>query len=160
MCSGVYRLSRRTVEGLMSDFFNVDISLGSVSACEGTVSNACAVSVAEAREHVQRAPVAHVDETGYRQAFQADLTSPPGEAKPSPKAWLWAAVTPFVTVFGGPREAQRRGGEGTPRLVPGRVSARRWSGAMRRGGRVGLGPLERVRIHRRREATAVLSRIS
>ena len=33
MCSAVYRLSRRTVEGLMSDFFNADISLGSVSAC-------------------------------------------------------------------------------------------------------------------------------
>ena len=34
MSSAVYRLSRRTVESLMADFFNVDISLGSVSACE------------------------------------------------------------------------------------------------------------------------------
>ncbi len=71
MCSGVYRLSRRTVEGLMSDFFNVDISLGSVSACEGTVSDAVAEPVAEARKYDEAAPVIHADETGYRQAGAA-----------------------------------------------------------------------------------------
>ena len=91
MCSAVYRLSRRTVEGLMADFFNVDISLGSVSACEEKVSEAVAAPVAEAREHVEKAPVAHVDETGYRQA------PPPGEAPK--KAWLWVAVTAYVTTF-------------------------------------------------------------
>jgi transposase len=90
MCSAVYRLSRRTVEGLMADFFNVDISLGSVSACEETVSEAVAAPVAEAREHVEKAPVAHADETGFRQA---------GEAPEKSKAWLWAAVTSLVTVF-------------------------------------------------------------
>jgi len=91
MCSGVYRLSRRTVEGLMSDFFNVDISLGSVSACEGTVSDAIAEPVAEARGYVEAAPVAHADETGYRQ--------PRAEGERSRRAWLWTAVTPLVTVF-------------------------------------------------------------
>jgi len=99
MCSAVYRLSRRTVEGLMSDFFNVDISLGSVSACEEKVSEAVARPVAEAREYVEKAPVAHADETGCRQASQADLTPPPGKAPTKPKAWPWTAVTPFVTVF-------------------------------------------------------------
>ena len=101
MCSGVYRLSRRTVEGLMSDFFGVDISLGSVSACEGTVSDAVAAPVAEARKYVEAAPVVHADETGYRQALQADQASPPGEAstKPKAKAWLWVAVTTYVTTF-------------------------------------------------------------
>ncbi len=91
MCSAVYRLSRRTVEGLMADFFNVDISLGSVSACEEKVSEAVAEPVAEARRYVEAAPVAHVDETGYRQ--------PPVEGERPKKAWLWAAVTPLVTVF-------------------------------------------------------------
>ena len=91
MCSGVYRLSRRTVEGLMSDFFNVDISLGSVSACEGTVSDAVAEPVAEARKYVEAAPAVHADETGYRQ--------PHAEGGPSRRAWLWTAVTPLVTVF-------------------------------------------------------------
>lgn len=109
MCSAVYHLSRRTVEGLMSDFFNVDISLGSVSACEETVSEAVAAPVAEAREYVEAAPVRHVDETGYRQASQAEPqkiesaseAQPAGEkpVKASTKAWLWAAVTPLVTVF-------------------------------------------------------------
>jgi hypothetical protein len=91
MCSGVYRLSRRTVEDLMADFFNVDISLGSVSACEQKVSEAIAAPVAEAREEVEKAPVAHADETGYRQ--------PPSPGEAPKKAWLWAAVTPLVTVF-------------------------------------------------------------
>jgi len=91
MCSAVYRLSRRTVEGLMGDFFNVDISLGSVSACEQTVSEAVAAPVAEAREHVKTAPVAHADETGYREVA--------AEGGPPRKAWLWAAATPLVTVF-------------------------------------------------------------
>jgi len=91
MCSAAYRLSRRTVEDLMADFFNVDISLGSVSACEQKVSEAVAAPVAEAREHVEKAPVAHADETGYRQ--------PPAAGEKPKKAWLWAAVTPLVTVF-------------------------------------------------------------
>jgi transposase len=91
MCSSVYRLSRRTVEGLMADFFNVDISLGSVSACEQTVSEAVASPVAEAREHVEKASVAHADETGFREVA--------AEGGPPKKAWLWAAVTPLVTVF-------------------------------------------------------------
>ena len=68
MCSAVYRLSRRTVEDLMADFFNVDISLGSVSACEETVSEAVAAPVAEASEYVEKAPVAHADERALRPA--------------------------------------------------------------------------------------------
>jgi transposase len=99
MCSGVYRLSRRTVEGLMADFFNVDISLGSVSACEGTVSDAVAEPVAGARKYVEAAPVVHADETGYRQAVQPDETPPAGKAPAKSKAWLWVAVTAYVTTF-------------------------------------------------------------
>ena len=91
MSSAVYRLSRRTVESLMADFFNVDISLGSVSACEKTVSEAVAAPVAEAREYVEKAAVAHAGATGYRH--------PPAEGGPPKKGWLWASVTPLVTVF-------------------------------------------------------------
>ena len=127
MCSAVYRLSRRTVEGLMADFFNVDISLGSVSACEGTVSEAVAAPVAEARAHVEKAPVAHVDETGYRQAFQADETPPTGEAPAKSKMWLWTAVTPFVTVF---MVHARRSAAAAKELLgsfPGILVSDRWS---------------------------------
>ena len=97
----------------MSDFFGVDISLGSVSACEETVSEAVAAPVAEARKYVEAAPVAHVDETGYRQVVQAerrrDLTfgqaveadeaPPPDKVPAKSKAWLWVAVTTYVTTF-------------------------------------------------------------
>ena len=41
--------------------------------------------VAELREHVRQAAVAHIDETSWRQDRD--------------KAWLWVAVTPLVTVF-------------------------------------------------------------
>ena len=51
------RLSRRTVEGLMSDFFDVGISLGPVSAREEAVSEAVAAPVAEAREYVEKVEV-------------------------------------------------------------------------------------------------------
>jgi len=104
------KLSRRTVEWLMESLFNVDISLGSVSACEQTVSEAVAAPVEEARQHAWASPEAYVDETGFRQAVQAepqeqhgtaDEGAPPAEvpAKSSAKAWLWTAVTPLVTVF-------------------------------------------------------------
>jgi len=114
MCSAVYRLSRRTVESLMADFFGVDLSLGSVSACEETVSESLAAPVAEAREYVRAQPVAHVDETGFRQAVepqpprgesagqaQAASETAAGEppAKTTSKAWLWTAATALVTVF-------------------------------------------------------------
>ena len=111
-CSGVLKLSRRTVEWLMENFHNVDISLGSVSACEEAVSEAVAAPVEEARQHVWASPGAYVDETGFRQAVQAepqnqseasDVDEPApdeGDApNPSGKAWLWTAVTPLVTVF-------------------------------------------------------------
>jgi transposase len=89
----------------------VDISLGSVSACERTVSEAVAAPVEEAREHVWASPGANVDETSFRQVVRSDADecerSEAGEAapdeadepNPSGKAWLWTAVTPLVTVF-------------------------------------------------------------
>ena len=85
VCTGVYHLSRRTVEGLMKDLFGVDMSLGSVSACEEAACEALAEPVEEARAYVQEQPVAHADETGWRENKK--------------RAWLWAAVTGLVTVF-------------------------------------------------------------
>jgi len=104
------RLSRRTVEWLAMQLYNVDISLGSVSACEETVSEAVAAPVEEARQHAWASPEAYVDETGFRQAPQAVPEEPLSAdraqsaatgpvAKLSAKAWLWTAVTPLVTVF-------------------------------------------------------------
>ena len=85
LLSGVYRLSKRSVESVLADFFHIPISLGSICACEAVVSEALAEPVAQAREHVQSAEVLHADETGWREA--------------NTKAWLWVAATATATVF-------------------------------------------------------------
>jgi transposase len=85
MCSGAYRLSKRTIVELMRDFFGVAISLGSIANVEQQMSRALAASVAEAHAHVKNARVVHVDETGW---FVRSL-----------RAWLWTAVTARVAVF-------------------------------------------------------------
>jgi len=83
--SGAYRLSKRNIQQLMADCFGVELALGSISALEHATSEALQEPVAEARRFVQQQPVAHVDETGWREATR--------------RAWLWAAVTQMVTVF-------------------------------------------------------------
>jgi len=85
VCTGVYRLSRRTTVGLVADLFGVDLALGSVTACEAAVSQALAAPVATAHAFMQRQPIAHVDETGWREGRQ--------------RTWLWVAATATVTVF-------------------------------------------------------------
>ena len=85
VCSGAYRLSKRMVEELLSDFLDADISLGSVANLEQHTSEAVAPAVDEARAEVRAAPVKHADETSWREAKQ--------------KAWLWVAATATVAVF-------------------------------------------------------------
>jgi len=83
--SGVYRLSKRTIVSLLKDLFGVEMSLGSVSACEQRASAALEAPVKEARRHVAAQAIAYADETGWREARK--------------RAWVWVAVTSFVTVF-------------------------------------------------------------
>ena len=85
LLSGVYRLSKRSVESVLADFFHIPICLGSICACEAAVSAALAQPVHEAWEAAQSAEVLHADEAGWRQA--------------NTKAWLWVAVTGTATVF-------------------------------------------------------------
>lgn len=83
--SGKYRMSKRNVEELMTDFFGVALALGSVSNLEQATSAALAEPVEEATAYVAEQPVVNMDETGWREA--------------NSKAWLWVAVTGWVTVF-------------------------------------------------------------
>lgn len=83
--TGCYRMSKRTAVSVMKDLFGVDLSLGSIAACEQTVSATVAAPVAEAHEHVQQQRVTHADETGWREGRK--------------RAWLWVAATTMVTVF-------------------------------------------------------------
>ena len=79
-----YRLSKRSVRSLASDLLGLEISTGQICALERETAKALEPVVAEAREYVQ-GQSANVDETGWKQ----------GKAK----AWLWVALTQWVTVF-------------------------------------------------------------
>lgn len=85
LLSGVYRLSKRSVESVLADFLHIPVSLGSISTCEVAVSAALAQPVHEAWQAAQSADVFYADETGWRE----DNT----------KAWLWVGVTSVATVF-------------------------------------------------------------
>jgi transposase len=85
LCTGAYRLSKRTTQQLLDDLFGVPMSLGIVSTLEAATVEAVAAPVEEARAYVQEQARVSVDETGWRQGSQ--------------RAWLWVAVTTWVTVF-------------------------------------------------------------
>lgn len=103
LCTGAYPRSQRTTQRVLEDLCGVALSLGTVAHLEQATVQAVAAPVAEARGDVQAQPVAHLDETGGRA----------GHAR----AWLWTAVTAWVTVFvvrtsRSAKVAQARLGEG------------------------------------------------
>ena len=59
--------------------------MGTISKLEHATFQALAEPVAEARTYVQAQPAAYLDETGWREGLQ--------------RAWLWTAVTAYVTVL-------------------------------------------------------------
>jgi transposase len=85
LCTGAYRLSKRTTQQAMEEVFGVPLSVGTISSLEQTTTEAVAAPVEEARTYVQAQEVAHLDETSWRQGDK--------------RAWLWVAVTSWVTVF-------------------------------------------------------------
>jgi transposase len=85
LCTGAYRLSKRTTQQAMDDLFGVPMSVGTISQLEQATTKVLAAPVKEARDSVATQTVAHVDETSWRQG--------------GTRAWLWVAVTSLVTVF-------------------------------------------------------------
>jgi len=85
MLTGMCRLSKRLVQGLLLDAFGLKMSLGAICKQERLASEAMAAPVAEAHEYVKKQHRACADETGWRERMK--------------KAWLWVAVTSMVTVF-------------------------------------------------------------
>jgi transposase len=83
--SGAYRMSKRIIEEMFSDFFGVDVCLGTVCNLEQAVSRALAQPFAEAATHIQTERFVSADETSWREAKK--------------KAWLWIAVSMTVAVF-------------------------------------------------------------
>jgi transposase len=85
LCTGAYRLSKRTAQQLLADLFGVPLSLGTISMLEAATVDAVVAPVEEARTYVQEQATAFLDETGWHQGGQ--------------RAWLWVAVTSWVTGF-------------------------------------------------------------
>jgi transposase len=85
LCTGSYRLSKRTTAQVMDELFGVPMSVGTISQSEQTTTEVVTAPVEEARAYVHEQRVAHLDETSWRQGAK--------------RAWLWVAVTSFVTVF-------------------------------------------------------------
>src|SRR6266403_4283135 len=85
LCTGSYRLSKRTTAQVMDDVFGVPMSVGTISRLEQATTKVVAEPVEEACTYVQAQEVAHLDETSWRQGGK--------------RAWLWVAVTSWVTGF-------------------------------------------------------------
>ena len=85
LCSGSYRLSKRTTQQVLADLFGVPMSVGSISQSEQTTTEVIAEPVQAARDSIAAQRVAHLDETSWREGGK--------------RAWLWVAVTSLVTVF-------------------------------------------------------------
>jgi transposase len=118
LCTGSYRLSKRTTQQVMEEVFGVPMSGGTISPLEQATTEALAAPVEEARTYVHAQEVAHLDETSWRQGGK--------------RAWLWVAVTSLVTVFvvrmsRGGHVARELLGEGfSGILVTDRYSAYHW----------------------------------
>ncbi len=91
--SGMYRHSHQMVVSALSDLFGVKMSLGTVNRLRKEASEAVSGPVDEAKAYVQSAPVVGADETGFGQG-NAD-----GQNPHQKRAWLWVAVTPWVSFF-------------------------------------------------------------
>ena len=61
--TGACRLGKRKTLQLLKDLFGLDMSLGSVTACEKAVSRALGQPVEQAQQHVQQGLILHADET-------------------------------------------------------------------------------------------------
>ena len=124
LCTGAYHLSKRTTQRALEDMFGVQMGLGTIATLEHATVQAVAEPVAEARAYVQRQPAAYLDETGWREGQQ--------------RAWLWTAVTEWVTVFvvrasrGGKVAQELLGERFWGWLVTDRWSAYTWYPAWRR----------------------------
>lgn len=115
LCTGAYRLSKRTTQQGLEDLLGLGLSLGTIRKREAAPAWAVSAPVAEARAYVQAPSVANLDETGGRE----------GDGR----AWLWGAGTSWVTGFwvrlsrGGHVARELRGETFKGIVIPDRLSA-------------------------------------
>lgn len=124
LCTGASRLSTRTTQPLLDDLCGVPMRLGTIRTLETATAEAVAAPVEEARASVKQQARVSVDETGWRQGHQ--------------RAWVWVAVTPWVTVLlvrlsrGGKVARELLGAAFDGILVTDRLSAYSWYPVRRR----------------------------
>jgi transposase len=85
MLAGAYRLSKRQIQQLVSDLFTLSISTGMVSKLERRSAIVLEAPYNELATSVHESEAVNIDETSWRENRR--------------KAWLWATVTGFCTVF-------------------------------------------------------------
>jgi transposase len=83
--AGAWRLGHRPIRDVLRTLFGVEVALGAVTDAQQVAAAALARPVTAAEAAARAAPVAHVDETGWREAKR--------------RAWLWVLATAAVTVF-------------------------------------------------------------
>lgn len=112
--SGRFSISRRDVQEMMTAIFQVEISLGAVSAQEANLSAALERPVRQAQNYVQQQAQINTDETSWEKNHQ--------------RQWLWTAATEWVTVF---LVVATRGADGFKQLMgaefDGIIGSDRWS---------------------------------
>ena len=114
LCTGAYRMSKRSLEQFLRDVLGVKLCLGTVCALEQRVSHALQTPMQQALDALPQQPIVHADETSWRQRHC--------------KAWLWVICTAAVTVF---RIAKSRGSAVCKQLLGadfgGTLCSDRWS---------------------------------
>jgi transposase len=85
MLTGVLHVSRRQAVRALKDFFNIEISVGALSAIEGRVAEILKPVVEQAWEKAREAAVKHTDGTSWLQAGKM--------------LQIWTIATAAVTVF-------------------------------------------------------------
>lgn len=85
VCSGDYGMSKRQIERLVEDFFNIPIALGSIPDLEQSTSEAIAAPVEQVAQAIRTEPIVNADETGWYESHK--------------RAWLWVAVTGTMALF-------------------------------------------------------------
>jgi transposase len=78
-------MSKRGIEELIEQSFDVSIALGTIANREQELSAALASAHEDVRRAVADAAVKHIDETGWKQAGR--------------KRWLWAVAIPSMVYF-------------------------------------------------------------
>ncbi len=83
--TGDYKLSKREVQRMLEDQYDLHISISTISKAEAMMSEALKKPYDEAKEDAQSQPVVHGDETSHKMSGK--------------KQWLWVMATTWISVF-------------------------------------------------------------